>query len=970
MNINFTIPEAYFPGSVLLAFSNADTSYALRLQNLVVGDNNMVFDAHHLWGSSNVLAASSDSMIDGLYNITLIYIDSLGNPSASITDSSITLDTYTQIPSILLPFSNSASSTPLKVKFVLPEMYSAGSLKLIFDSAGTVKNTVILTGLTTGIDSVMLNIASLASSAHVQSASVDSLVDGIYNITLSYQDTLGNAAATAMVSHVTIDTHTQAAIILLPASSSKNGSLLNVVFTIPENYLPGTLNLIFNNGSSSDVLTLQNLAVRTDTFTLNLHSFSSSVYVQSYTSDSLSDGVYSMTLSYRDTLANPPSSATISNVTIDTHTQAPVITRPVAHSVVIEAMNLNFIIPEVYSPGSVLLSFSNADTSYVLRLQNLAVGDNNLVFDAHHLSASSYVLAASSDSIIDGLYNITLTYIDSLGNPAASVTDSSITLDTYTQTPSILLPFSHTASTTPLKIVFDLPEMYKAGSLQMIFDSAGVTKSTITLTGLTAGIDSVMLNVASLASSAHVQSASTNSLANGIYNITLTYQDTLGNLAASATVSHVTIDTYTQTPVFILPVEGSVNTNPLAISFILPENYLSGSVKMDFDSAGISVRSVYMQNMSVDTNSFTLNMGNLYASAYVASVVPLRNFISDGTYDIRLFYQDILGNPVATTVDSNITIDTHTLRPVLTSPVNAGVNGIESIALNFSLPENPYSGSVEAVFTSSGFSCTEILTASSAGSYSLTLNPSHLLSSAGVSSGSDSLPDGSYTVYISYQDALGNPAAASDTGSFLIDMMTQSPVLIQPGDNAMVSTIMDVSFSLPEVALNNNATLVLTGNDTISMVVQTNGSGLQTYALNCQNLASTSSGLVNSTSGFIPEGIYDLTVIYRDTLNNAPASAMQQNIAVNYLATGIVNETPGGNSLTVYPNPSNGMFTIHSAKTGTFMLMDETGSVIRTFKLDGVNNYTISDESLSAGIYFIMGFDNNVPVRLKLVMLK
>jgi hypothetical protein len=64
----------------------------------------------------------------------------------------------------------------------------------------------------------------------------------------------------------------------------------------------------------------------------------------------------------------------------------------------------------------------------------------------------------------------------------------------------------------------------------------------------------------------------------------------------------------------------------------------------------------------------------------------------------------------------------------------------------------------------------------------------------------------------------------------------------------------------------------------------------------------------------------------------------------------------------VYPNPSNGSFTLQSEKGGSFELTDLTGKVLRTYVFR-TPEYTIQ-ENLPAGMYFIRETSRGVTQKL------
>lgn len=59
--------------------------------------------------------------------------------------------------------------------------------------------------------------------------------------------------------------------------------------------------------------------------------------------------------------------------------------------------------------------------------------------------------------------------------------------------------------------------------------------------------------------------------------------------------------------------------------------------------------------------------------------------------------------------------------------------------------------------------------------------------------------------------------------------------------------------------------------------------------------------------------------------------------------------------LQLYPNPNNGMFTIHGKTDSKVFMINEIGQMIRVLTLNSDNNHTVLIEHLSQGIYFLTG---------------
>jgi uncharacterized repeat protein (TIGR03803 family) len=85
-----------------------------------------------------------------------------------------------------------------------------------------------------------------------------------------------------------------------------------------------------------------------------------------------------------------------------------------------------------------------------------------------------------------------------------------------------------------------------------------------------------------------------------------------------------------------------------------------------------------------------------------------------------------------------------------------------------------------------------------------------------------------------------------------------------------------------------------------------------------------------------------------------------------------VQETKSGlqRLINVFPNPSNGLFTIKSIPAGTYYLTNTLGQSIKTIQLDATNNFTITIDDLPQGIYTLVGKENNQMVSQKIIVIQ
>jgi hypothetical protein len=81
-----------------------------------------------------------------------------------------------------------------------------------------------------------------------------------------------------------------------------------------------------------------------------------------------------------------------------------------------------------------------------------------------------------------------------------------------------------------------------------------------------------------------------------------------------------------------------------------------------------------------------------------------------------------------------------------------------------------------------------------------------------------------------------------------------------------------------------------------------------------------------------------------------------------------IDENGAGITLSVYPNPSNGEFTIESASDLDLILINELGQLIRNISVTADNNRKVQVSGIANGIYFLKGVTNNVNINQKIII--
>ncbi len=275
---------------------------------------------------------------------------------------------------------------------------------------------------------------------------------------------------------------------------------------------------------------------------------------------------------------------------------------------------------------------------------------------------------------------------------------------------------------------------------------------------------------------------------------------------------------FTVTPAFTAPAANSATKSPVTVSYTLPETAASHTVTVSFGTAAQTlVLSPTLETAGAHTFTFDpadpVNTSNGAVQSIASGSIP------DGAYGVTLSYQDARGHLPAIAANTNVRLDTVTMQPGLMSPVTDGlINGTFPSAndvITFTLPETALPDSVQIVFDDgvTQYPLTLTATEATSGVHSfyfdptdpVTLNYDALVSGhpAAVAIGPASIPDGTYSVYVRYQDALANTAATSNvvTG-VIVDTVTEKPTLTSPPDNTEFSHTILVSYHLPEAASN------------------------------------------------------------------------------------------------------------------------------------------------------------------------
>ena len=207
--LSFNVPEAITPGSLTMSLISSTFSVTYQMSDRAAGAYNLNLNSKSdflLTNSANFISSTPtgiSSIPAGTYTLTMSYRDLFSNPTASTSVSGIIFKYTTTPPVLIYPVAGTKSSNRLLFKYVIVDAPLSGTKQILIS-----KNNVLLTTITlldNDNDSISFDLHHIASSGGNRISSVvglDSLSDGNYTCTFSYQDFLGNPVAVANSSFV------------------------------------------------------------------------------------------------------------------------------------------------------------------------------------------------------------------------------------------------------------------------------------------------------------------------------------------------------------------------------------------------------------------------------------------------------------------------------------------------------------------------------------------------------------------------------------------------------------------------------------------------------------------------------------------------------------------------------------------------------------------------------------------------
>jgi hypothetical protein len=160
-----------------------------------------------------------------------------------------------------------------------------------------------------------------------------------------------------------------------------------------------------------------------------------------------------------------------------------------------------------------------------------------------------------------------------------------------------------------------------------------------------------------------------------------------------------------------------------------------------------------------------------------------------------------------------------------------------------------------------------------------------------------------------------------------------------------------------------NPTLNIVNSNSLACVgeyIVLSASGASTYSWT--NSAVTTSSLqvqVFLTTNYVVEG---------SDVNSCKATA---SITINpNLCLSLNEQALVDNLVQVFPNPNNGVFTIHANHELKMLLTNQLGQTIKTIHLSSENNFQVTLSDLANGVYILNAEQNTPQIRKKIIILE
>jgi hypothetical protein len=397
----------------------------------------------------------------------------------------------------------------------------------------------------------------------------------------------------------------------------------------------------------------------------------------------------------------------------------------------------------------------------------------------------------------------------------------------------------------------------------------------------------------------YVSPGTATTLPNDIYTIRASYQ----RVSNGATISSTTPVTErfwvtTPPPVINSPAKSIMTKNLLSVNATIPGFVRDSLPTIKAETKKIVIadtfNNVYTLTLTNTTETnFILDLHHLYALNTNVGSTSISSFyatdsLHDGYYKMYFSYQDGMSHSVATD-STTFTLKTFTAAPTISYPTPTTIfNSATSFQINYFLPDL---GSTAAI---------SLLSASN--SYTFPISSQSNTNMQWIPS--TTIPDGKYSVKLSYYDIALNPPGTTSVDSILIKTKSATPSILSPADGAVVSrifyrdTVSEIASVPDTLTISGYSTFGIYQNRKFAFNVNSLTNSMN-YDL--QNDPSDGTNIISlSGAGALPDGNYTLLRSHKDIYGNPTVYSTPVNVTVKTNTT-----TPLLVSPTSYSTNSN-----------------------------------------------------------------
>ncbi|MBK0098620.1 Ig-like domain repeat protein [Erwinia sp. S63] len=731
---------------------------------------------------------------EGAHSLTTTVTDSSGNVSAPSAAIAFTVDTTPPTTPVVTSLSNNNSGTAV--------VFTAGSTTN--DSTPVVRGTGEVGSTVTIRDgSTILGTAIVGTNGIWRFEPTTALGQGSHTLTVTATDTAGNSSAASAGITFSVDTIAPNAIDNLVAKDG-SGNTLTGVTNDSTPALSGT-------AEAGSIVKIY------DGSTLIGSTQASGTGAWNFTTQQLTDGAHNLSATATDAAGNVSATGNVVTVTVDT-------TVPATPEFVVNNNNAS---PEVPVANG---GYTNDNTPV---LSGTAAANSLVtIYDGNTAIASVTTDAQGAWSFTtavlpDGAHPLSITVTDAAGNvsPASAV----VTVNVDTVIPEVaqgvtvnnnegstLVPIASggaTNDTTP-----ELTGTAEAGSIVKVYDGTALLGSVVT-------------------NSNGSWSYTTDTLPQGLHNLSVTVSDAAGNTSANSPVIAITVD----------------NVAPGQATGLTLANNNSGT-DVPIANNGTTNDSTPVLSGTAEANStIIISDGQTVLGTATAGANGAWSFsptLTDGTHNLSVVVQDAAGNtsPVSSTV--TVTVDTIAPSAVteLTLTNNNGggsVNIPDGGLTNDSTPVLSGNGEVGSIITISDASgVLGSTTVGTGGTWSFTP--------------ATALADGSHTFSVSASDAAGNVSGTATITAVIDATPPAIPSgIVATNDNSTTPVVIGSG------TITNDNTPFLTGTGDAGSIIRIYNGGVE--------LGSTAVGSNGQWSFSVPtlaDTTYNLTATATDAAGN------------------------------------------------------------------------------------------------------